>query len=135
MISKEDCYLIESKEFYNRWKDILENQLSLDYEASETENGKKFKKKPDIFEEAVQKMKTQPIAPRTNNFVDTGYNYENLLRLLDLQLKAKVKIPETDYVNKQISQSIENRYKMKNVFAEHSQWLKNMKNQVIRKRF
>ncbi len=122
----------ESKQFYERWKDILENQLSLDYDVSEPDNGQNELKKTDIFDEAIKKMKTQTIVPKTNNYVNAGYSYDNLLRLLDLQLKSKVKTPETEYVQKQISQSIENRYRIKNVFTEHSQWLKNMKNQVYR---
>ena len=121
----------ESKEFYERWKGVLENQLSLDIEESESDFDRE-----DFLSKLPQHYIDKPRAPKTNNYIEpsqnnNGYSYDNLIRLMDLQLKAKAKVPDNPIIQKHISQSLEQRYKVKMVFNEHAQWLKNMKGQVI----
>jgi hypothetical protein len=129
----------ESKEFYGRWKDILENQLSLEYNESDADDIIPGTTTNLMLNDAFKKNKTGTQQIKVNNFTSTtggaagnpGYSYDNLLRMLDLQLKSKVRVPDNQFIQKQISQSIENRYKMKTMFSEHSNWLKNIKTQVI----
>ncbi len=132
----------ESKEFYGRWKDILENQLSLEYNESDADEIMPGTATNLLLNDAFKKNKTGTQQIKVNNFTSTtggataapapgpGYSYDNLLKMLDLQLKSKVNVQDNQYIQKQISQSIENRYKMKAMFSEHSNWLKNIKTQV-----
>jgi hypothetical protein len=118
----------ESREFYGRWKGVLENQLSIDAEESEQDYDR-----DDFLSKLPQQYIEKPKPPKTNNYVESngpGYSYDNLIRMMDLQLKAKAKVPDNPIIQKHISQSLEQRYKVKMVFSEHAQWLKNMKGQV-----
>ena len=63
----------------------------------------------------------------------TELSYTNLLNVLDMKVKADSTISKTFLVEKEIRRSSKERTKITNVFSEHSKWLKDIKDQVIKK--
>lgn len=130
----------EPPEFYKRWESILENQLSLDVDTSVEEtkilqdNRKQTYNYSDLLERPIRHEIREEVSedltePKSTKNAD--YSYQNLIKVLDLKLKATgTRGPENDYARRQRNLSTEHRYKMTAVFSEHSEWLKDMRNQV-----
>lgn len=124
-------------QFYQRWEKVIENQMDLDV-ATESENNdvsndtKQDWRKYSDFNQFSKEFSSQKI-DRAPSPVKTGfaYDYQNRIKMLDLKLRSGVSGSENDYARKQRNQSTEFRYKMSAVCNQQSQYLNNLKTQVI----
>jgi len=134
---------VEQHEFYKKWESLVENQQSLDVSENEEHGLPKENQSFQNYTEALGNYPRQDTGYlseqksnqfQTSSFKNAPYDYKNRIKILDLKLRAGLNGFENDYVKRQMYQSTESRYKMNEVFTQQSQWLKDMKVQVIRKK-
>lgn len=133
----------ESREFYQRWKGILTNQITLetesDFEKLPSSDGEDLSDDPlyglqgkyeKLMNKKTQKRKHSAHDKAAPESGSVGYSYNNLQRMLDHKLNSIVQDPDHFLVRREIYKSSDTRHKVTNVFQEHSQWLRSLKMQV-----
>ena len=116
-----------STDFYDRWKELVQNQFPLN---NETYSITEMNTKKHFTTEAFKSVPEDQRRDNSKGELAREYNYDNLLKTANYKVRSKVKFSDNRLIQKQMNTCERNRYKMNVVYDEHSIWLKNLKSQV-----
>lgn len=109
--------------------DLSESDLNLDLKLQPTISSEKLTS-PQFKTNAFQKRLESFLSPKSSSKNNIDYSYDNLMKVLDLQSKSEVIVPESNAFKRLFTDSQEERTKIKTVFDSHSDWLKDVKQKV-----
>lgn len=128
-------------EFYEAWKDIVENQITMENDLSGSEINLDLKLQQTVSSEKLSspQFKTNVFQKRLEAFLspkssknNMDYSYDNLMKVLDLQSKSEVIASDTNSFKRHFTEAQEERAKIQTMFSNHSDWLKDVKQKVTK---